>query len=69
MGGGGEGFYIGLWCGGEGMRSDRSFFLSDGCDVLWRFRSWFLHLAGAETAVVQSVVCVVRGAVTRVDSD
>jgi hypothetical protein len=44
------------------MRSDRNFFPSDGCDALWRFRSWFVHMASAKTAVV-------RGAVTRVDSD
>ncbi len=35
-GGGGKGFYIRLWCGGRGMRSDRHSFLSDGCDALWR---------------------------------
>jgi hypothetical protein len=34
--GGGEGFYIRLWCGGRGMRSDRHSFPSDGCDALWR---------------------------------
>ncbi len=35
-GGGGEGFYIRLWCGGRGMWSDRHSFPSDGCDALWR---------------------------------
>jgi hypothetical protein len=35
-GGGGEGFYIRLWCDGRGMRSDRHSFPSDGCDALWR---------------------------------
>jgi len=35
-GGGGEGFYICLWCGGRGMRSDRHSFPSDDCDALWR---------------------------------
>ncbi len=42
MGGGGggggapQGWYIRLWCGGRGMRSDRHSFPSDGCDALWR---------------------------------
>ncbi len=52
-----------------GRDAIRPYFLSFGrlrCFV--EIRSWFVHLAGAETAVVQSV-CVVRGAVTRVDSD
>jgi hypothetical protein len=35
-GGGGEGFYIRLWCGGRGMRFDRHSYPSDGCNVLWR---------------------------------
>jgi len=35
-GGGGEGFYIRLWCGGRGMRFDRHSFPSNGCNVLWR---------------------------------
>jgi hypothetical protein len=35
-GGGGEGFYIRLWCGGKGMRSDHHSFPSDGCDALWK---------------------------------
>ncbi len=35
-GGGGEGFYIRLWCGEREMRSDRHSFPSDGCDALWR---------------------------------
>jgi hypothetical protein len=34
--GGGEGFYIRLWCGGRRMRSDRHSFSSDSCDALWR---------------------------------
>jgi len=36
VGGGGEGFYICLWCGGRGMQSDRHSFPSDGCDALWK---------------------------------
>ncbi len=35
-GGGGEGFYIRLWCSGKGMRSNCHSFPSDGCDALWR---------------------------------
>ncbi len=34
--GGGEGFYIRLWCGGRRMRSDHHSSPSDGCDALWR---------------------------------
>ncbi len=64
----GEGFYIRLWCDGERMRSDRTSFLFGRLRCFVDFRSWFVHLAGAETVTVQSM-CVVRGAVTRVDSD
>ncbi len=34
--GGGEGFYIRLWCDGRGMRSNRHSYPSDGCNALWR---------------------------------
>ncbi len=37
---GGEGFYIYLWCGGRGMRSDHHSYPSNGCNALWR---WFVH--------------------------
>jgi len=39
-GGGGEGFYIRLWCGGRGMQFDRHSYPSDGCNALWK---WFVH--------------------------
>jgi hypothetical protein len=40
-GGGGKGFYIHLWCGGRGMRSDRHSFPSDGCP----WTKWHLGVA------------------------
>jgi hypothetical protein len=36
IGGGGEGFYIRLWCGGRGMRSDCHSYLSNDYNALWR---------------------------------